>query len=130
MAGSTLVRVAWVAGGGAIGSACRYLLDGWVLRATGPFFPWGTFVVNVVGCLVFGLIAGAVDERFMAAPAGRAFVLTGILGGFTTFSTFSFETMQLARDAQIARAMANLIGQVVFGVLAMWAGYSASRMII
>jgi fluoride exporter len=124
-----MVRVLWVALGGGMGSVARYLVDGWVLRATGPYFPSGTFVVNVLGCLVFGVIAGAADERFMVAPAGRAFVLIGILGGFTTFSTFTFETLQLVRDAQFARALGNLLGQVVLGFVAMWAGYNTSRML-
>lgn len=124
-----MVRVLWVAFGGAIGSVARYLVDGWVLRVAGPLFPSGTFVVNVLGCLVFGLVAGAADERFMVAPSGRAFILIGILGGFTTFSTFTFETLQLVRDAEFARAMLNVAGQVVLGFLAMWAGYAAARVL-
>lgn len=124
-----MVRVLWVAVGGAIGSVGRYLVDGWVLQLAGPHFPSGTFVVNVLGCLLFGVVAGAADERFMLAPGGRAFLLIGILGGFTTFSTFTFETLQLVRDAQFARAMLNVAGQVVLGFLAMWAGYSAARVL-
>jgi CrcB protein len=105
------------------------MVDGWVLRAVGTHFPSGTFVVNVLGCLVFGIIACAADERFMVAPAGRTFVLIGILGGFTTFSTFTFETMQLMRDAQFAGAFANVVGQVVLGFAAMWAGYTSARVL-
>lgn len=120
-------RLLWIAAGGAIGSVCRYLVDGWVLRVAGTQFPFGTFAVNVLGCLVFGVVAGAADERFMVAPSGRAFVLIGVLGGFTTFSTFAFETLQLLRDAQFARATVNVAGQCVCGLLAMWAGYTAAR---
>jgi CrcB protein len=122
-------RLFWVALGGAAGSVGRYLVDGWVLRLVGSHFPSGTFVVNVVGCLVFGIIVGAADERFMVAPAGRTFLLIGILGGFTTFSTFMFETLQLVRDAQFATALVNVAGQLVLGFLAMWAGYTTVRLL-
>lgn len=120
-------RLMWIAFGGAIGSVARYLIDGWVLRLAGTHFPFGTFAVNVLGCLVFGIVAGAADERFMVAPTGRAFILIGILGGFTTFSTFTFETLQLVRDAQFARATVNVTGQCILAFLAMWAGYTAAR---
>ena len=94
-----------------------------VQRATSPFFPYGTFVVNVVGCLVFGLIMGAERQRFVLGPSERAFLLIGILGGFTTFSTFTYETFALLQDGQLARALVNAGGQVVCGLVALWAGY-------
>jgi len=94
-----------------------------VQRATSPFFPYGTFVVNVAGCLVFGLIMGAERQRFVLGPSERAFLLIGILGGFTTFSTFTYETFALLQDGQLARALVNAGGQVVCGLVALWAGY-------
>ena len=112
-----------VAAGGAIGSVARYLFSTAVLRATGSLFPAGTFAVNVAGCFVFGLIAGAAEQRIQFAPELRVFLLVGILGGFTTFSSYAFESFALIRDGQFAWATVNLVGQVVAGLLGMWAGY-------
>lgn len=118
-----------VAVGGALGSIARYAMSGWVNRLTTPSFHYGTFAVNIVGCLVFGLIAGAASERFAVGPSARAFLLVGILGGFTTFSSFGFETFQLLRDGQVGLACLNIGGQVVCGLAAMWAGYSLHRLL-
>jgi CrcB protein len=76
-----------VAAGGALGATARFLLTDLVHRVTSPFFPWGTFIVNVSGCFVFGLVAGLGDARGVVTPNVRAFVLVGILGGYTTFSS-------------------------------------------
>ncbi len=112
-----------IAIGGALGAAARYLLSTFVLRVSGTLFPLGTFIVNVVGCVVFGLIAGATTQRVQIAPALRLFLLTGILGGFTTFSSYAFESFALVRDGQMAWAALNIAGQVVAGLAGMWAGY-------
>jgi CrcB protein len=112
-----------IALGGAIGSVARYLLSTFVLRMSGTLFPLGTFVVNVIGCLVFGAIAGATTQRVELTPATRLFLLTGILGGFTTFSSYAFESFVLVRDGQILWAAMNVAGQVVAGLAGMWAGY-------
>ena len=112
-----------VAIGGAIGSMARYLFSTAVLRATGSLFPAGTFAVNVVGCVVFGLIAGAAEQRVQVAPELRVFLLVGVLGGFTTFSSYAFESFGLIRDGQFAWAAVNVVGQVVAGLAGMWAGY-------
>ena len=112
-----------IAIGGAFGSVARYLLSMFVLRVTGTLFPLGTFVVNVVGCLVFGAIAGAAIQRVQLTPALRLFLLTGILGGFTTFSSYAFESFALLRDGQFAWASMNIVGQVVAGLVGMWGGY-------
>ena len=112
-----------IAIGGAIGAVARYALSMLVLRVSGTLFPLGTFVVNVVGCLVFGAIAGASAERVQIPPATRLFLLTGVLGGFTTFSSYAFETFVLMRDGQMFWAAINVAGQVVAGLVGMWAGY-------
>ena len=112
-----------VAVGGALGSVARYLFSTAVLRATGSLFPVGTFAVNVTGCFVFGLIAGAAEQRVQLAPEMRMFLLVGILGGFTTFSSYAFESFALVRDGQFAAAAINIAGQVVAGLAGMWAGY-------
>ncbi len=116
-----------IAVGGALGSVARYALGGFVHRYTPASFPYGTFVVNAIGGLVFGVTAGVFEERAVGGPAARAFLLIGVLGGFTTFSTFTFETFGLLRDLEIGRALANAAGQVVVGVLALWAGYVLAR---
>jgi len=112
-----------VALGGALGSVARYLFSTAVLRATGSLFPVGTFAVNVVGCFVFGVIAGAAEQRVQLAPELRLFLLVGILGGFTTFSSYAFESFALVRDGQFVWAGLNIVGQVVAGLIGMWAGY-------
>jgi fluoride exporter len=121
------MKVFWVAFGGAIGSACRYLLDGAVYRVVPATFPYGTFVVNVIGCLVFGVLIGAAENRLAVGTLARSFVLIGILGGFTTFSSFTFETLGLARSGDWWPAVINAVGQVIAGLLAMWAGIVLSR---
>ena len=113
-----------IAIGGAIGSVARSLLSTFVLRATGSLFPAGTFVVNVVGCAVFGVIVGAAEQRFVLSPESRAFLLVGVLGGFTTFSSYAFESFGLMRDGQFLAATFNVVGQVVVGLVAFWAGFA------
>ena len=113
-----------VALGGAIGATARYALAGFVHRFASPSFPWGTFIVNISGCFVFGLIAGLGDARGGLGSLTRAFLLIGILGGYTTFSSFTFETMGLLRSGQMPQAIANVVGQVVLGLLAFWAAWA------
>jgi len=112
-----------IAIGGAIGAVARYLLSAFVLRVSGTLFPLGTFVVNVIGCLVFGAIAGATAQRIEMSPTVRLFLLTGILGGFTTFSSYAFESFALIRDGQFVWATINVVGQVVAGLVGLWVGY-------
>jgi fluoride exporter len=112
-----------VAVGGAVGSVARYLLSTFVQRHAPTLFPVGTFAVNLVGCAVFGVIVGLAQERFLLRPETRALLLIGVLGGFTTFSSFAFESFELLRDGQYWWASLNLVGQVVAGVIGLWAGY-------
>jgi len=123
------VRLLWVALGGAIGSSCRYLLDGAVYRVLPATVPYGTFVVNATGCLVFGLLIGAAENRLAVGTLARSFVLIGILGGFTTFSSFAFETLGLARAGDWWPAVINAVGQVIAGLLALWAGIVVTRVV-
>jgi fluoride exporter len=117
------VSLIFIAIGGALGSVARYLLSTALLRATGTLFPVGTFAVNVVGCFVFGAIAGAAEQRVQLAPELRLFLLVGVLGGFTTFSSYAFESFGLIRDGQFAAAAVNIVGQVIAGLVGLWAGY-------
>lgn len=119
------MQVILIAVGGAFGSVCRYLLATAVQRYSSPFFPYGTFVVNILGCLVFGVIMGAARQRFVLGPSERAFLLIGVLGGFTTFSTFTYETFALLQDGEFVRAFTNGVGQLLCGLIALWAGYAA-----
>ncbi len=114
-----------VAIGGAIGSVARFKLSGWVLHNfIGWRFPLGTFIVNVLGCLVVGGLAGlAVKEDFFSAET-RLFLFTGVLGGFTTFSAFGLETFYLLRRDEIAVAGAYVVLSLVCGFAALWAGFS------
>lgn len=100
----------------------RYGVGGWVHSVTGAGFPWGTFAVNVAGCFVLGLMMPILHAS-IAAPEARAFVAVGLLGGFTTFSTFSFESVVLIHDGQWARAASYTFGSVGLGLAAVFAGF-------
>lgn len=117
-----------IAAGGALGSVARFALSGVVAQHYGETFPWGTLLVNVLGCFVIGFFATltAPDGRMLAGAPGRHFFMTGVLGGFTTFSSFSLQTLNLARDGDWARAAANAGGSLVLCLLAVWLGYLAA----
>ncbi len=116
-----------VALGGALGALARYTVAVAMYRLVPTLFPVGTFAVNVAGCLVFGLLAGLADHRFVFQPVTRSFLLVGVLGAFTTFSTFAFETVELLRDGQFGWAAFNVGGQVLVGLMALWVGYVATN---
>src|SRR4051812_36715875 len=117
------VQVILIALGGALGSVCRYGLTIAVQRLSPPTFPYGTFVVNVLGCLVFGMLVGAARHRIVLGQAERAFLFVGVLGGFTTFSTFAYDVFALLQTGELFRAAMNAAGQLLGGVTAIWAGY-------
>jgi len=94
--------------GGGLGAAGRYWMSGAVYRWSGPGFPYGTLVVNALGCFVIGFLMTAFEERFLVTPSLRIFLTIGILGGFTTFSTFSFETISLLQATEYYRAIGNI----------------------
>ena len=115
-----------VAFGGAFGSVARYQLSGLVLHHTIDWrFPAGTFVVNVVGCLVAGVLAALAEKHDFLDAELRLLLFTGFLGGFTTFSAFGLETMNLMRRGEVAIAGANVLLSVAAGLLALWIGMSA-----
>lgn len=112
-----------VALGGAVGSVARYKLSGWVLHHTTNWtFPAGTFAVNVIGCLVAGVLAGLAEKHGFLSPDTRLLLFTGVLGGFTTFSAFGLETMFLLKRGDIWVAGANIVLSVLVGLLALWLG--------
>ncbi len=112
--------------GGCIGSMARYRLGGVVLHwAANWRFPISTFVVNVVGCLVAGILAGVAERHGMFSANSRLFLFTGVLGGFTTFSAFALETTTLLRRGELAMGSAYAISSVLLGVAAFWIGLAA-----
>ena len=115
------MTLAYVALGGALGALARYGISGWVYDRLGEAFPWGTFVVNVLGCLLLGLVIRWLQVSSVS-PALRPFLTIGLLGAFTTFSTFSFETVALLQEGQWLRAGLYAGGSVALGLIAMVAG--------
>ena len=117
-----------VALGGALGSVARYKLSGLVLQNTMDWrFPAGTFAVNVVGCLVAGLLAGLAERHEFFTADTRLLLFTGVLGGFTTFSAFGLETMILLRRGELMVAGSNIVLSVVAGLAALWIGLLVTR---
>ena len=123
-----MLKVLMVGVGGALGSMLRYGLGGAIGRMkAGWTFPLETMVINVSGCLVIGLLAGFGESRGVFSPTMRAFLFVGLLGGFTTFSTFGYESFQLLRDGQWPAALLSVAGQVVLGLTAVAAGFALAR---
>lgn len=114
--------------GGGIGATARYGLQGAVYRMTGAGFPYGTLVVNVLGSFLIGLLITSFEERFMMSPSLRVFLTIGILGGFTTFSSFSFETMALLRDGSYGLGLMNIASSVVVCLGATWLGIMLGKL--
>lgn len=113
-----------VALGGAVGSVARFKLSGWVLHQTPNWrFPAGTFAVNVIGCLIAGLLAGLAVKQDVFTPEARVFLFTGLLGGFTTFSAFGLETLLLLKRGEAGVAVANIVLSIAIGLSAAWLGY-------
>jgi CrcB protein len=121
----------WVAVGSALGGVSRFWLSGVAATAFGETFPWGTLFVNVTGSFLIGLFATLTepDGRFFIATNPRQFVLTGFLGGYTTFSSFSLQTLALARDGEWGWAGANVVGSVILCLVGVWLGYIAGASI-
>ncbi|MGB4398053.1 MAG: fluoride efflux transporter CrcB [Daejeonella sp.] len=111
--------------GSFIGGVSRYLISLFIVNRGLIAFPYGTLTVNIVGCFLIGIVYG-ITERVGMTNEWRLFLATGILGGFTTFSAFSYESISLLRDGQSGAAFLYVICSVVFGLLATWAGMSAA----
>jgi len=118
-----------IALGGGTGALLRHFANHLVQARFGFGFPLGIFVVNVVGCLIIGVFAGLIASgRIHVGEVGRTFIAVGILGGFTTFSSFGLDTFTLARGGQMGAALFNAVGQLVFGLAAVWAGYALAHL--
>lgn len=122
-----MIKILIVGIGGFIGSVFRYLLGGWVSRLlNNPEFPYGTFAVNILGCLIIGFLGGVVNLRQVITPETRLFLFVGILGGFTTFSSFGYETFLLLSNGKTLTASINIVSQVIIGLATVWIGYKLS----
>lgn len=118
----------YVAVGGALGSVLRYAVTLLAAARWGPALPWGTLIVNVVGSFVIGVVAELATGRgAFLSPGARIFIATGICGGFTTFSSYSLDALNLARDGAPAPALLYVAGSVVLGLVAVYLGVAAAR---
>lgn len=123
---------AWlaVAIGGALGSMARFWLAGAMAVLTGPRFPWGTLLINVLGSFIIGLVAGLTlpADRVAMHPDVRLFLMTGFCGGFTTFSAFSLQALELMQAGEVAPAFGYAVGSVLLCVIATWCGWLLGRL--
>jgi fluoride exporter len=120
-----MITYFWIAVGSALGGTARFWLSGYLARTVGETFPWGTLIVNISGSFVIGLFATLTgpDGRWLVSSLGRQFVMIGICGGYTTFSSFSLQTLNLMQDGEWLYAGANIVSSVAFCLLAVWAGH-------
>ena len=130
-----LIRHPWVlaATGGAFGSLARVVVSTAVARWTGEEFPFGTVVVNVSGAFVMGLIAGYGESepgKLLLTEPARSFLMLGVLGGYTTFSSFSLQTFVLLEQGNLTGALLNVLLSVLLCVAAIWAGFAAMRVLL
>ncbi len=118
-----MLTLALVGVGGLIGASSRYAVGRWVNDMAGnPAFPYGTLAVNVVGCLLIGVLAGLAATRTILGVDTRAFLFVGVLGGFTTYSAFGLETVELIRRGEFFVGLSNVVLQITLGLAAVWVG--------
>ena len=120
----------WVAIGGALGSVARFGLNGLIAARFGETFPWGTIIINVTGSFLIGVLAAYADPdgRVLIAPGVRQFLMIGVCGGYTTFSSFSLQTLRLAQDREWLYAGGNILLSVGLCLVAVWLGYALGAM--
>ena len=123
------MKVLLVGMGGFVGSIVRYWLSGYVQDRISGTFPFGTLAVNVLGCLLIGIISELAETRALLSAEARACVVVGLLGGFTTFSAFGNETINLLRDRDWALAGSNVLAHIVLALGAVWAGRTATHLL-
>lgn len=123
-----MLEVVLVAIGGGVGATTRYLTSNWAARISTEF-PLGTLLVNVVGCFLIGVFMVLTTERISVSPHWRLFIAVGFLGGLTTFSSFSYETLRLVQEADIMRAFYNVGLNLLVGFFATWLGMGTARLL-
>lgn len=121
----------WVAFGSALGGVGRFWLSGLVAQRVGETFPWGTLLVNISGSFLIGIVAAVADPtgRFLLSSNARTFLMVGICGGYTTFSSFSLQTLRLAQDGEWFRAGANAALSVILCLLGVWMGHFFGQLV-
>lgn len=122
-----MVKLLLIGFAGFIGTIGRYWLSGVVARRYGETFPLGTLAVNLIGCFLVGLLFYLMQERYLVNQNVRTIILIGLLGGFTTFSSFGLQTFTLLQDNEIALAVLNIVASNVLGLLLVWAGYTLAK---
>jgi CrcB protein len=122
-----LLKYVMIAIGGAIGSIARFLVGSYIGQRMGERFPYGTFVINLSGSFLIGLIMTLLTEKTQLSPNWRYFVPIGFIGAYTTFSTFEFETLRALQDGQVAAGTLNVVLSVTIGFVMVWAGVVAGR---
>jgi CrcB protein len=120
-------RFLWICVGGAAGTGARYLLSGWALATLGPSFPWGTFAVNVIGSFGVGLLMQVGIATPLLSPTLRLALTTGVMGGFTTYSTFNYETIRYVQDGAWRLAVGNMALTLAACLAAGFAGVALGR---
>lgn len=126
----SLYSVIFVALGGALGSVSRYLLGTWTQTLSKSIdFPYGTLTVNLIGCFLIGVLSQLAETRGAFTAESRAFIFIGILGGFTTFSSFGNDTINLFRDGEMLNALVNIGANVIVGLLLVWLGRTVAYLI-
>ena len=124
-----MYKILLIGAAGLAGTLARYWLSGWADQRWGGTFPIGTMVVNLVGCLMVGFLFHATEERYPIDPVVRSAVLVGLLGGFTTFSSFGVQTFNLLREGEVFLAGTNIVVSNVAGLILVWTGYAISRVL-
>ena len=125
-----MVKILIVGVGGFIGAISRYLLCGVVQRLHGGTFPLGTLAVNVLGCFVIGIAMAIIDDGALLGSNGRLFLMIGLMGSFTTFSAFGYETVELLRDGELARVFWSVAGNVLVGITAVIIGRLLAKTVV
>jgi CrcB protein len=115
--------------GGFLGANARYLVGGWIAERYGTSFPYGTLIINVSGSFMLGFFLVIISERLLAHPNWRLFFAIGFLGAYTTFSTFSFESLALIQERSYLLALTNMVGSVVLGLIAALGGMAIARLL-
>lgn len=124
-----MMKFLWIGFGGFLGSISRFTMAHYIHRIAGNApFPLGTFGVNILGCFLIGFLSEFFEGRFLVQPELRLFLIIGVLGGFTTFSSFSYETISLLREGNMVYAGLNIVGSVILCLLATWLGVVVGKL--
>lgn len=124
-----MLRLAIIGLAGLVGTVARYALSGYVARRFGETFPTGTLFVNVIGCFIAGSLFYLLQERFLVNELIRTTLIIGLLGGFTTFSSFGLQTFTLLREGEVGLATVNVLTSNLLGLVAVWLGYTTAKVL-